>query len=119
MTASSRRLIDPHPVRADAAHGLAELVEIHGLDHVTAGAEGVCRPDIGVLPRRGDDHDGDSSRPLVGLEGLEHLEAAHPWHLEIDKNHLWRRCGLPAGIGAPGEQEVERFDPVLHDAQRA
>src|SRR6267143_3485430 len=98
------------PEIVDGLHHLDELLQIHRLGHVAVRMQCVGLEHVLLGLRRGQNHDRNAHKPLVGLDLLEHLAAVLLRQVEVEQDDVGLGRVL---VGSAPVQEVERLDAVL------
>ena len=91
-----------------------ELAELHRLHDVGIDAELVELDQVRRLARGGQHHDRNRAAVVVGLDGLQHLEAVDLRHLDVEQDHD-RVAARARSKCAPAVQVVQRLRAVAHD----
>src|SRR5215470_322945 len=87
--------VEDHPVQPDLLYRLEELVDVHGLDHVTVGPEPVAGGEIALLCRGRQHHHRNLSQHRVLLELTKHVDAVQAGHLLVQHHHAGQVGGVP------------------------
>src|SRR5918999_4856039 len=92
---------DPGPVGGELLDLGAEAAAVGRLAHEPGRAQ--AQRLLAVLPvlGGGQHHHRQVPGAVVGAEVAEHLEAAHPRHLQVEQDELGQAAGLEAGPGQP------------------
>src|ERR1700730_1053159 len=110
-----RRLVEEHPVEPHLLHGVAELLEVHGLHDIAVDAQAVALDEVTLLARGGHHDHGDHAGRRIRLDASEDLEPVDLGQLEVQEDHLRPIVLLAACVGAAAEDVVQGLRPVPHD----
>src|SRR5207248_9433817 len=80
-------LVEEHPVQAQLADGLGELLEVDRLDDVAVDAQLVTLHDVALFAGGGEHDHREGPRLWIGLDAAQHLHAIDQRQLEIEQDH--------------------------------
>src|SRR5262249_28662629 len=98
-----RRLVEEDPVESHLLHGVAELLEIHGLHDIAVDPQPIAFDEVALLARGGDHDHGDHAGRGIRFDAPQHLEPVDLRQLEVQEDHLRPVVLLAARVGAAAE----------------
>src|SRR5437588_4354099 len=103
--ASGWKAVEQHPVEAQRADGVGELLKIDRLDDVAVDPQFVAGLEIVILVRRGQHDHGDLLGPGIPLDPAEHFDPVDLGELQVEKD----QPRDPAGLWTVGEEKFHRL----------